>query len=103
MSYLAQKVLQRGQVPVLLTQNNGQKMPIFVSPCILPSHTGFKNIFTYWWLRETLIIYSFVPLLHISEMIILGIVYLRKAQGSAISMTAPNVQTQQKFEKGDSN
>ena len=52
---------------------------------------------------ETLIIYSFVPLLHISEMIILGIVYLRKAQGSAISMTAPNVQTQQKFEKGDSN
>ena len=21
-------------------------MPIFVTPCILPSHTGFKNIFT---------------------------------------------------------
>ena len=53
LSYLAQKVLQRGRVPVLqlvdlpsmLTQNNGRKMPIFVTPCILPSHTGFKNIF----------------------------------------------------------
>ena len=29
----------------MLTQNNGRKMPIFVTPCILPSHTGFKNIF----------------------------------------------------------
>jgi len=29
----------------MLTQNNGQKMPIFLTPCILPSHTGFKNIF----------------------------------------------------------
>ena len=55
LSYLAQKVLQRGRVPVLqlvdlpsmLTQNNGRKMPIFVTPCILPSHTGFKNIFRY--------------------------------------------------------
>ena len=54
LSYLAQKVLQRGRVPVLqlvdlpsmLTQNNGRKMPIFVTPCILPSHTGFKNIFS---------------------------------------------------------
>ena len=54
LSYLAQKVLQRGQVPVLqlvdlpsmLTQNNGRKMPIFVTPCILSSHTGFKNIFS---------------------------------------------------------
>ena len=53
LSYLAQKVLQRGRVPVLqlvdlpsmLTQNNGRKMPIFVTLCILPSHTGFKNIF----------------------------------------------------------
>ena len=56
LSYLAQKVLQRGRVPVLqlvdlpsmLTQNNGRKMPIFVTPCILPSHTGFKNIFNLW-------------------------------------------------------
>ena len=55
LSYLAQKMLQRGQVPALLlvdlpripTQNNGQKMPIFVTPYILPSHTGFKNIFTH--------------------------------------------------------
>ena len=56
LSYLAQKVLQRGRVPVLQlvdlpsipTQNNGRKTPIFVLPCILPSHTdtGFKNIFT---------------------------------------------------------
>ena len=53
LSYLAQKVLQRGRVPVLqlvdlpsmLTQNNGRKMPIFLTPCILPFHTGFKNIF----------------------------------------------------------
>ena len=53
LSYLAQKVLQRGQVPVLQlvnwpsipAQNNGQKTPIFVTPCILPSHTGFKNTF----------------------------------------------------------
>ena len=54
LSYLAQKVLQRGRVPVLqlvdlpsmLTLNNGRKMPFFVTPCILLSHTGFKNIFT---------------------------------------------------------
>ena len=53
LSYLGQKVLQRGRVPVLYlvdlpsipTQNNGRKMPIFVPQCILPSHTGFKNIF----------------------------------------------------------
>ena len=40
LSYFAQKVLQRGRVPVLYlvdlpsipTQNNGQKMPIFVAP-----------------------------------------------------------------------
>ena len=52
LSNLAQKVLQRGRVPVLYlvdlpsipTQNNGRKTPI-VTPCILPSHTGFKNIF----------------------------------------------------------
>ena len=31
----------------MLTQNNGWKMPIFVPPCILPSHTGFKSIFTF--------------------------------------------------------
>ena len=31
----------------MLTQNNGRKMPIFVTPCILPSHTGFKNIFRF--------------------------------------------------------
>ena len=30
----------------MLTQNNGRKMPIFVTPCILPSHKGFKNIFS---------------------------------------------------------
>ena len=55
LSYLAQKVLQRGRVPVLqlvdlpsmLTQNNGRKRPIFDTPCILPSHTGFKNIFNF--------------------------------------------------------
>ena len=53
LSFLAQKVLQRGRVPVLqlvdlpsiLTKNNGRKTTIFVPPCILPSHTGFKNIF----------------------------------------------------------
>ena len=57
LSYLAQKVLQRGQVlvlqlvdmPSMLTQNNGRKMPIFVTPCILPTHTGFKNIFIPNW------------------------------------------------------
>ena len=46
-------MLLRGQVPVLklvdlpsiLKQNNGRKTPIFVPSCILPSHTGFKNIF----------------------------------------------------------
>ena len=32
----------------MLTQNNGRKMPIFVTPCILPSHTGFKNIFSFY-------------------------------------------------------
>ena len=26
--------------------SNGRKTPIFVTPCILPSHTGFKNIFS---------------------------------------------------------
>ena len=37
----------------MLTQNNGRKMPIFVTPCILPSHTGFKNIFrNYRFLQE---------------------------------------------------
>ena len=54
LSYLAQKELLRGRVPVLqlvdlpsiLTQNNGRKTSIFVTPCILPSHTSFKNIFT---------------------------------------------------------
>ena len=58
-SYLAQKVLQRGRVPVLQlvdlpsipTKNNGRKMPIFVPPCILPSHTGFKNIFMEHYIR----------------------------------------------------
>ena len=30
-------------LPSILTQNNGQKRPIFVTPCILPSHTGFKK------------------------------------------------------------
>jgi hypothetical protein len=54
LSYFAQKVQLRGRVPVLylvdlpsiLTQNNGRKRPIFVTPCILPTHTGFKNIFS---------------------------------------------------------
>ena len=43
--YLSQNLGSDGHLPSMLTQNNGRKMPIFVTPCILPSHTGFKNIF----------------------------------------------------------
>ena len=42
-------------------------MPVFVPPCILPSHTGFKNIFNYVCLEKLLVLGIFLIVTILAE------------------------------------